>query len=559
MPSSRISAAQAEPSFAELFTPKLITVLREGYGWSDLRSDAVSGLTVAVVALPLSMAIAIASGVSPERGLYTAIAGGMIISLIGGSRFQIGGPAGAFIGLIAGVVERHGYDGLAIATIIAGLVLIAVGLLRLGSYIKYIPFPVTVGFTAGIAVIIFASQLRNLLGLTIAHEPSALLPTLIAIRDALPTIHLPTVGITLLSLAGIVVLRRLRPAWPSFLIAVALAAVVCAVFHLDVQTVSTRFGAIPRSLPSPALPAFSIEKVQAVLPDGLAIALLGAIESLLSAVVADGMTGRRHRSNCELSAQGVANIASIVFGGICVTGTVARTATNVRAGAHGPVSGIFHCGYLLIFLIVAAPLVGFIPLASLGAVLAVVAWNMAEKEEFWSLLRSSRGDAVVLLSTFLLTIFVDLVTGIAVGVVLGALLFLHRMAEAVEIDGGRSLEDIADGADRQRYDPALATNRDVIFYRISGAFFFGATARVLTVLERLGATPRLLVLDFEDVPLIDSTAAHSLVAFVNKIKRSGTKVIFAAARPPVRRTLIRAGLKPPLVSYAAVSSAHVTE
>jgi SulP family sulfate permease len=544
MPSSRISAAQAEPSFAELFAPKLITVLREGYGWSDLRSDAVSGLTVAVVALPLSMAIAIASGVSPERGLYTAIAGGMIISLIGGSRFQIGGPAGAFIGLIAGVVERHGYDGLAIATIIAGLVLIAVGLLRLGSYIKYIPFPVTVGFTAGIAVIIFASQLRNLLGLTTAHEPSALLPTLIAIRDALPTIHLPTVGITLLSLAGIVVLRRLRPAWPSFLIAVALAAVVCAVFHLDVQTVSTRFGAIPRSLPSPALPAFSIEKVQAVLPDGLAIALLGAIESLLSAVVADGMTGRRHRSNCELSAQGVANIASIVFGGICVTGTVARTATNVRAGAHGPVSGIFHRGYLLIFLIVAAPLVGFIPLASLGAVLAVVAWNMAEKEEFWSLLRSSRGDAVVLLSTFLLTIFVDLVTGIAVGVVLGALLFLHRMAEAVEIDGGRSLEDIADGADRQRYDPALATNRDVIFYRISGAFFFGATARVLTVLERLGATPRLLVLDFEDVPLIDSTAAHSLVAFVNKIKRSGTKVIFAAARPPVRRTLIRAGLKP---------------
>ena len=552
MPSSRISAAQAEPSFAELFTPKLITVLREGYGWSDLRSDAVSGLTVAVVALPLSMAIAIASGVSPERGLYTAIAGGLIISLIGGSRFQIGGPAGAFIGLVAGVVERHGYDGLAIATIIAGLVLIAVGLLRLGSYIKYIPFPVTVGFTAGIAVIIFASQLRNLLGLTIAHEPSALLPTLIAIRDALPTMHLPTVGITLLSLAGIVVLRRLRPAWPSFLIAVALAAVVCAVFHLDVQTVSTRFGAIPRSLPSPALPAFSIEKVQAVLPDGLAIALLGAIESLLSAVVADGMTGRRHRSNCELSAQGVANIASIVFGGICVTGTVARTATNVRAGAHGPVSGIFHCGYLLIFLVVAAPLVGFIPLASLGAVLAVVAWNMAEKEEFWSLLRSSRGDAVVLLSTFLLTIFVDLVTGIAVGVVLGAMLFLHRMAEAVEIDGGRSLEDIADGADRQRYDPALATNRDVIFYRISGAFFFGATARVLTVLERLVATPRLL-------PLIDSTAAHSLVAFVNKIKRSGTKVIFAAARPPVRRTLIRAGLKPPLVSYAAVSSAHVTE
>jgi SulP family sulfate permease len=558
MPSSRTSASRAEPSFTELFTPKLITVFREGYGWSDLRADAVSGLTVAVVALPLSMAIAIASGVSPERGLYTAIAGGLIISLIGGSRFQIGGPAGAFIGLVAGVVERHGYEGLAIATVLAGLILVTVGLLRLGTYIKYIPFPVTVGFTAGIAVIILASQLRDFLGLTIAHEPSALLPRLSAVREALPTMHMPTFAIALLSVAVIALLRRLRPAWPSFLIAIVLAAAVCAVFHLDVETISSRFGAVPRALPSPALPAFSIEKVSAVLPDAVAIALLGAIESLLSAVVADGMTGRRHRSNCELSAQGVGNIVSVLFGGICVTGTVARTATNVRAGARGPVSGIFHCAYLLLFLIVFAPLVGFIPLAALAAVLVVVAWNMAEKEEFWSLLRSSRGDAAVLLATFVLTIFVDLVTGIAVGVVLGALLFLHRMAEAVEVDGGgASLEDIADEADRERYDAAQATNRDVIVYRISGAFFFGATARVLTVLERIGATPRTLVLDFEDVPLIDSTAAYSLVAFVNKIKRSGTAVVFAGARPPVRRILSHAGLKPPLVRYAATARDEV--
>ncbi len=546
----------AEPSFAELFTPKLITVFREGYGWNDLRADAVSGLTVAVVALPLSMAIAIASGVSPERGLYTAIAGGLIVSLIGGSRFQIGGPAGAFIGLVAGVVERHGYDGLALATMIAGLVLITVGLLRAGTYIKYIPFPVTVGFTAGIAVIIFASQIRDLLGLTISHEPSALIAKLSAIRDALPTIHMPTVAIALLSLVVIAAVRRLRPNWPSFLIAIVIAAAICAIFHLDVATVTSRFGAVPRSLPAPALPTFSIEKLQAVLPDGIAIALLGAIESLLSAVVADGMTGRRHRSNCELSAQAVANIVSVIFGGICVTGTVARTATNVRAGARGPISGIFHCGYLLIFLVVAAPLVGFIPLAALGAVLAVVAWNMAEKEEFWSLLRSSRGDAVVLLSTFLLTIFVDLITGIAVGVVFGALLFLHRMAEAVEVDGGgASLDDVADSADVQpRYDAAQASDRDVMVYRISGAFFFGATARVLTVLERVGAPPRILVLDFRDVPLIDSTAARSLVGFVNKLKRSGTSVIFAAARPSVRRTLSHTGLKPPLVRYAATAA-----
>ncbi len=550
------SASLAEPSFAELFTPKLITVFREGYGWRDLRADAVSGLTVAVVALPLSMAIAIAAGVSPERGLYTAIAGGLVVSLIGGSRFQIGGPAGAFIGLIASVVERHGYDGLALATVIAGLILIAVALLRVGTYIKYIPFPVTVGFTTGIAVIIAASQIHELLGLTIAHEPSALLPKFAAVRDALPSIHMPTVLVALSSIAVIALVRRFRPGWPAFLIAVVLAAAVCAFFHLDVATVNSRFGAVPRLLPTPALPPFSLDKLQAVLPDGIAIALLGAIESLLSAVVADGMTGRRHRSNCELSAQGVANIVSILFGGICVTGTVARTATNIRSGARGPVSGIFHCGYLLVFLVLAAPLVGFIPLAALGAVLAVVAWNMAEKEEFWSLLRGSRGDAVVLLATFLLTIFVDLITGIGVGVVLGALLFLHRMAEAVEVDG----EDVADNAaDRTRYDATQATNRDVMVYHISGAFFFGATARVLTVLERVGTPPRVLVIDFSEVPLIDTTAARSLVVFVNKLKRSGTSVVFAAARPSVRQTLSHAGLRPPLLHYAATVAAATSE
>ena len=559
-PSHSHAQLYTQPTFVELFTPKLVTVFREGYGWRDLRADAVSGLTVAVVALPLSMAIAIASGVSPERGLYTAIFGGLIISLIGGSRFQIGGPAGAFIGLVAGVVERHGYDGLALATVIAGLILIAVGLLRAGTYIKYIPFPVTVGFTAGIAVIIAASQIRDLFGLTIAHEPSALLPKLLAIRNALPTVHFPTLGIAILSVVLIVALRRLRPNWPSFLIAISIAAIVCAVFPLDVATVHSRFGAIPGSLPTPSLPTFNVEKLKAVLPDGIAIALLGAIESLLSAVVADGMTGRRHRSNCELSAQGVANIVSILFGGICVTGTVARTATNVRAGARGPVSGIFHCAYLLIFLLIGAPLAGYIPLAALGAVLAVVAWNMAEKEEFWSLLRSSRGDAVVLLATFLLTVFVDLITGIGVGVVLGALLFLHRMAESVEIAGGQSsLEDVADDSDtRSHYDAQQATNRDVMVYHISGAFFFGATARVLGVLERVGTPPRLLVLDFKDVPLIDTTAARSLVTFVNKVGRLGTSVAFAAARPTVRRTLNRAGLKPPLVRYSATAREAAT-
>jgi SulP family sulfate permease len=560
MPTQRPPAtAQIQPTFVELFTPKLITVFREGYGWRDLRADAIAGLTVAVVALPLSMAIAIASGVSPEKGLYTSIAAGFIVSLLGGSRFQVGGPAGAFIGLVASVVERQGYDGLALATAIAGLILVAVALLRVGTYIKYIPFPVTVGFTAGIAVIIIASQIKDLLGLTIAHEPSALLPKLAAIRDAIPTISPATVAVAVLSVAVILMVRRARPTWPAFLIAVAVSAAICVAFHLDVATVSSQFGVIPRSLPAPALPPFSIEKLQAVLPDAFAIALLSAIESLLSAVVADGMTGRRHRSNCELGAQGIANIVSVMFGGICATGLIARTATNVRSGARGPLAGIFHCGYLLLFLLVAAPLVGFVPLAALGAVLAVVAWNMTEKEEFWSLLRTSRGDAAVLLATFLLTIFVNLMTGIAVGVVMGALVFLHRMEEAIEVENGpASLDDMADSAEpRGHYDAERAIDREIMVYRISGAFFFGATARVLQALERVGATPRIFVLDFTDVPLIDSTAARSLVAFVNKLKRAGTAVYFTAARKNVHSVLNQAGLKPPLVSFAA-STADVT-
>jgi SulP family sulfate permease len=546
------SIRPAEPSFIELFTPKLVTVFREGYGWRDLRHDAVSGLTVAVVALPLSMAIAIASGVSPERGLYTAIAGGFIVSLIGGSRFQIGGPAGAFIGLVAGIVERHGYDGLALATVVAGLIMITVALLRAGTYVKYIPFPVTVGFTAGIAVIIAASQLKDLLGLKLAHEPSALVPKLEAIGSAIGNVSWQTVAVALMSIGIIALVRKVRPTWPAFLIAVASASLVSFALHLDVATVTSQFGAVPRSLPAPALPTFSLAKLQAILPDAFSIAVLGAIESLLSAVVADGMSGRRHRSNCELGAQGVAQIASILFGGICVTGTIARTATNVRSGARGPVSGMFHCGYLILFLAIFAPLVGYIPLAALGAVLAVVSWNMAEKEEFWSLLRGSRGDAAVLLATFLLTIFVDLMTGIGVGVVMGALLFMHRMGEAVEVEsGGAGVDDIADKADpKNRYDAAPATSRDVMVYHISGAFFFGATARVLSVLERVGA-PRVLVLDFADVPLIDTTAARSLVTFVTKIKRAGSAVYFSAAKPNVRRMLINAGLKPPLVAYAA--------
>jgi SulP family sulfate permease len=544
------------PTFAELFTPKLVTTLREGYSLKDFRADAVSGLIVAIVALPLSMAIAIASGLSPDKGLYTAIVGGFLISAFGGSRFQIGGPAGAFIVLIAGIVERHGYDGLVLATTMAGAMMMVVGFLRLGTYIKYIPFPVTVGFTAGIAVIIFASQMKELLGLDIAKEPAALLPKLQAIWLNLSSIKPATLALSALALIIILGLRRLRPKWPGFLIAVAVTAALTGLLQLDVATIGSRFGEIPRTLPIPALPAFDLARMHALLPDAIAIALLGSIESLLSAVVADGMTGRKHRSNCEVAAQGAANIAAVTFGGMCVTGTIARTATNVRSGAHTPVSGMMHAVYILLFMAIAAPLAAYIPLASLGAVLAVVAWNMAEKEEFWSLLRSSWGDAIVLLATFLLTIFEDLTIAIGVGVTLGAFLFLHRMAEAVEVQTGHPLvsEDVADsaGAARTSYDPE-ALNGDVLVYRISGAFFFGATSSVGAVLDRIGEHPKTFVLDFSEVPIVDTSAAKALDGFVEKLNRSGTRVYFSGARKSVRRTLLLAGLRKPFVRYVSTA------
>jgi SulP family sulfate permease len=539
-----------EPTFAELFTPKLVTVLREGYGARDLRADALAGLTVAIVALPLSMAIAIASGSTPERGLYAAIVGGFLISLLGGSRFQIGGPAGAFIVLVAAIIEREGHEGLVIATLMAGCILIAVGYLRLGTYIKYIPYPVTVGFTAGIAAIIFASQLRELFGLTLTvREPAAFLPKLEVLWAALPTFNPAAAAVAGGSLALILWLRRVRPAWPGFLIAVVLASLAVALLHLPVQTIGTRFGALPGSLPAPSLPDITLARLLHLLPDALAIALLGGIESLLSAVVADSMSGRRHRSNCELVAQGVGNIGSALIGGLVVTGTIARTATNVRSGARGPVAGMLHAVFLLAFMMVAAPLAGHIPLAALGAILAIVAWNMAERHAFLSLLRGTAGDRVVLLATFLLTVFDDLTTGIAVGVVLGALLFMHRMADAVGIEpaGG---EDRADNAGpRERYEPARGS--DVMVYRLSGPFFFGATGNVARILDRIGRQPKVFVLDFAAVPFVDSSAAAMLETYAVKLQQAGVDVWFSGVQPAVRDVLDHHGLGEARVRYAA--------
>ena len=541
------------PTFAELYAPKLITVLREGYDLADVRADAMAGLTVAIVALPLSMAIAIASGVTPDRGLYTAVIGGFLVSLLGGSRFQIGGPAGAFIVLVALTAERHGVDGVILATAMAGVFLIGAGLLRLGTYIKFIPYPVTVGFTAGIAVIIFASQLRDLLGITLGgKEPGELVPKLEALARSLHTANPSAFAVAAVSIVVIVVLRKLRPHWPGILIAVTVAALAAWALSLPVETIGTRFGGIPRAFPSPAWPLFSLEKARAVLPDAIAFALLGAIESLLSAVVADGMTGRRHRSNCELVAQGFANIGSALFGGICVTGTIARTATNVRAGARGPVSGMLHSVFLLAFMLIAAPLASYIPLAALAAVLVVVAWTMAEKQEFAILIRSSRGDATVLLATFLLTIFRDLTEGILVGFALGAVLFINRMAEMTGIEAGAPLAtaDQADGeGDRVPYDPALSVDPDVLVYRITGAFFFGAASTVGTVLDSIADTRKAFVVDFAAVPFLDSTAANAMSRVAAKARRQGIRLFITGASPTVRRVLLTHGVSPPRAKY----------
>jgi sulfate permease, SulP family len=551
-----MSTARAQPTFAELYTPKLITVLREGYGLADLKADLIAGMTVAVVALPLSMAIAIASGVTPDRGLYTAIIGGFVVSALAGSRFQIGGPAGAFIVLVAATAAQYGVDGLILATLLSGIILLAAGFLRLGTFIKYIPYPVTVGFTAGIALIIFASQLKDLLGLSLsAPEPGAFVPKVEALWSAHATISPPAVALAGLTVACMVLLRRFRPHWPAFLIAVILAALLTWRLHLPIETIGTRFGGIPRSLPSPRLPTWSFALLVGVLPSALSFALLGGIESLLCAVVADSMTGRRHRSNAELVGQGAANIASALFGGFCVTGTIARTATNVRAGARGPLSGMMHAAFLLLFLLVAAPLASFIPLAALAAVLCTVAWNMAEKHQFVTLLRASFGDALVLMATFLLVVFRDLTQGILVGFGLGVLLFLHRMAQAVEVERpGFTVEaDVADAANglRRPYDATLATDPDVIVYRISGAFFFGAAATVAAALDSIGEHPKAYVIDFSAVPLIDSTAAATIEGFMRKAHRKNAALYITGASAAIRANLAAQGVGSPRAQFMA--------
>lgn len=537
-----------------LYVPKLVTVLREGYDLKRFVADATAGLTVAIVALPLSMALAIASGVTPDRGLYTAIVAGFLISAFGGSRFQIGGPTGAFVVVVFNVVATHGYDGLAIATLMAGLLLILAGFAKLGTFIKYVPHPVVTGFTAGVALIIFSSQVAEVLGLRLAQNPAAFVEKWITYSRAIDTFEPATFAVAMTSLAIIIACRLWRRQWPMFLIAIVVGAVAVALLQLPVTTIGTRFGALPSALPAPHIPEITLARVRELLPSAFTIAFLAGVESLLSAVVADGMTGRRHRSNSELVAQGLANIGSSVFGGIPATGAIARTATNIRAGAYSPVAGMMHAAFLLLFMLFLTPLASYVPLASLGAVLIVVAWNMAEIKNFKHLMKAPPGDRAVLLTTFVLTLIADLTTAIEIGVMLAALFFMHRMANAVEIStNARVIDEDVDDFSRQRevYEGRGDIPADVEVFRINGPFFFGAAARLGDVLEHLRTPPKTFILRLGNVPMIDASGAAALEKFIDDTARRGTRTILSNVQPDVLDVIVAMGItEKPTVTIA---------
>jgi SulP family sulfate permease len=534
----------------KLFLPKTVTVLRQGYGPTDFRADTLAGLTVAVVALPLAMALAIASGATPEVGLITAVVAGFLISALGGSRFQIGGPTGAFVVIVYGVISKYGYDGLLMATLMAGGILIVAGLARVGTLIKYIPDPVTTGFTSGIAVIIMASQIKDILGLDAAAVPAELIPKLQALWAVRDTLSLPAFGLSAACVAGILLLRRHAPRLPGFLIVTVLAAGVVALTQWPVETIGSRFGEMSARLPAPSLAFWRWDNAMELLPSALTIALLAGVESLLSAVVGDQMTGRRHRSNAELVAQGVANVASAAVGGLPATGAIARTATNIRSGARSPVAGMLHAVFLLLFMLLLSPVMKLVPMAALAAILVVVALNMAEAHRFRLILRTSNGDRAVLLATFGLTVLVDLTVAIEVGMVLAAFVFMHRMAGLASIEGGAPIiegdeDDLSSGRDG-RYTPNQGLPADVGVLTFRGPLFFGSATVVKDALDRIGARRRIYILRLEEVPLLDPTGAFALGDLLKRLLDEGDEVLIVGAGHGVLRALLQTVPKPVL-------------
>jgi SulP family sulfate permease len=499
---------------AGAFTPKLITALREGYGAGRLRVDLVAGLTVAIVALPLAMALGIASGAGPREGLITAIVAGFLISALGGSRVQIGGPTGAFVVIVAGVIAAHGYAGLVLATLMAGAILIVAGYAGVGRLMRFVPMPVVTGFTAGIAIIIASSQIGDFLGLRV-QAPVDFLEKWAAYLGALEGVNLAALGVGVGTLALLVALRRFAPRLPAYLIAILAGTGAALWLQLPVETVGDRFPAMPTGLAAPHLPQVSPALIRDLLPSAFTIAFLAGIEALLSAVVADGMTGYRHRSGQELVGMGVANIASALVGGLPATGAIARTATNVRAGGRTPLAGMFHAAFLLLFLLLAGNLIAYVPMATLAAVLLMVAWGMSEAGRFRSLLRADAGERALLVLTFLLTILVDLTVAIGVGVTLAALLFMRRMSEHA---GLVAVDPEEDPEQRDLLPPGVEV------LRFTGPIFFGVASEMIEALRRVGQSPRAIVLRMELVPYIDATGANALETFVRQAKAGGTEI-----------------------------------
>jgi sulfate permease, SulP family len=531
------------------FVPKSIICLREGYTREGVMRDVVAGVVVGIVALPLALAFAIASGVPPERGLYTAIIAGFLISALGGSRVQIGGPTGAFVVIVYGIMQEFGYGGLVIITVIAGVILIALGLARMGALIKFIPYPVVTGFTAGIAVIIFSSQVKDFLGLKMGAVPAEFMDKWLAYAHNLPTIDLTTTLIASGSLLILIVWPRISHVVPSPFVAMVAATAVVAFFDLPVETIGSRFGAVPSSLPTPDWPDIPWNRVREFIPPAVTVALLAAIESLLSAVVADGMIGTRHKSNMELIAQGIANIASPVFGGIPATGAIARTATNVKTGGRTPLAGIVHAITLLLILLLLGKWAVMVPLASLAAILVVVSYHMSEWRSFAGLLRAPRSDLVVLLLTFALTIFVDLTVAVQVGIVAAALLFMRRMAEITSIEGvttelrdvGEDPDEISQVRRRKRVLGGREIPKGVEVYAVNGPFFFGVADKLRDVLSEIETPPKFFILRMRNVPAIDATGIHALEQLSKKCAHQGSRLILSEVRDQPRRAIQNSG------------------
>jgi SulP family sulfate permease len=525
-----------------MLLPKLVTTLQT-YTRDQFVADLTAGVIVGIVALPLAIAFAIASGVTPDRGLYTAVIGGFIISALGGSRVQIGGPTGAFVVIVYGIVQQYGVDGLTVATIMAGLLLIGFGLGRLGAAIKFIPFPVVTGFTSGIGVILIVQQLRDILGLRLASAPPEVVERLGVYLESWRTMNPYAVALA----AGTLLVIKFWPGVsrkiPSPFVALILTTIVAQLTELPVETIGTRFGEISAGFPSLSLPSISWADGRELVGPALAIAALGGVESLLSAVVADGMIGGRHRSNMELVAQGVANVVAPLFGGIPATGAIARTATNVKSGGRTPVAGIVHAITLLLITLFFGRLAGLIPLATLAAIVLWVAYRMAEWHVFKSELSAPRSDALVMLATFLLTVLVDLTTGIGVGMVMAAFLFMKRMAEVTDVTVvSQEFQDPRTSADTSGAIYRRQVPKGVEVYEINGPFFFGAAEKFKDTLWEVSRKPKVLIIRMRNVPAIDSTAMHALRDLVRRTKKDGTLVLLSDVQPQPRLALERSEL-----------------